>query len=89
MYRVRILERNRDLWYDGVITGSNKGVYTFRAKVYETGSVYGIDDGRISKLEIRDPNNVTIVDYERTWVKEPKSEEGIKVLQSLKKAFGE
>lgn len=35
--------------------------------VYENPSTYGIDNGRISKLEIRDKNKNFLANYDRGW----------------------
>lgn len=44
--------------------------YEYCAKVYDTGSEYGIDDGRVSKLQIK-RGGVEIVAYDRGWDVEP------------------
>jgi hypothetical protein len=35
------------MWYNGILEG-----YWWEAKVFDRGSVYGINDGRVSKLSI-------------------------------------
>ena len=58
------------------------GKYKFQAKVFDEGSKYGIDGGRISKLSIwdEDMRNKTnffdscIVNYDRGWDIEPETE---------------
>ena len=47
--------------------------YTFCIKHYERGSQYGIDGGRISKLEIRKGNKI-LANYDRGWDIEPAEE---------------
>lgn len=43
--------------------------YDYSAKVYDLGSIYGIDGGRISKLDITHRRTGTrMVHYEREWV---------------------
>ena len=42
-------------------------------KHYEEGSKFGIDGGRISKLECR-VNDETILNYDRGWDMEPETE---------------
>jgi len=63
-------------WIDG-----SAGQYKFSAKVFDNGSVYGIDDGRVSKLTVYStggefPFQVgnTIVNYDRGWDVRPKQE---------------
>ena len=67
------------MWKEGTI-----GVYAFNAdketvvchywaKVYEEGSEFGIDGGRISKLKIQ-VNGVTTCCYDRGWDIKPADE---------------
>lgn len=58
-------------WVNGAIDG-----FRFHAKVYDTGSRFGINNGRVSKLEIRDRKTgggtyERIVNYDRGWEIEP------------------
>lgn len=46
---------------------------TFQAKVFDEGSDYGINEGRISKLWVR-CNGVTVLEYERGWSIKPITE---------------
>jgi hypothetical protein len=72
---------NDDNWIEGVI-----GDYKFMAKHFDEGSSYGIDNGRVSKLEIwkgdYDFRNV-LVNYDRGWDVEPETDEIKKVFNSL------
>ena len=43
------------------------------AKVYDEGSRYGIGGGRISKLQLKDENGKTVVNYDRGWDIKPKT----------------
>ena len=63
-------------WIEG-----RAGQYGFCAKVYDNGSDFGIDDGRVSKLSVYTiegefPFQVgkTIVNYDRGWDTRPKKE---------------
>ncbi len=63
------------LWREGTIgIPVNKGKETkiahYWAKVYDEGSEFGIDGGRISKLRIT-INGETVVSYDRGWEIEP------------------
>lgn len=51
---------------NGWVKGECNG-YTYCAKVYLEPSCYGINNGRVSKLEIRDCNDTIVVYYERGW----------------------
>jgi hypothetical protein len=48
-------------WSNGTIDG-----FSFSVKHFEAGSTYGINDGRISKLEIR-KDGKCLAHYERGW----------------------
>lgn len=41
--------------------------YTAYIKQYDEGSKYGIGGGRISKLQLKDENGRTVVNYDRGW----------------------
>ena len=60
---------NSKLWHEGALKvyGSN---YRYWAKVYDEGSEYGIDGGRVSKLMIKQDNRI-VVNYDRGWDIEP------------------
>jgi hypothetical protein len=72
-------------WVEGKI-----GDYRFQAKVYDIGSHFGIDGGRISKLAVWDegPGGLgEIISYDRGWDKEPAAEEHISILQAIVEHF--
>lgn len=48
------------------------GDYWFEAKLFDTGSMFGINDGRVSKLHIVDANRNSVVEYDRGWGLKPK-----------------
>lgn len=73
MWRTRFIEINGRS-YQGTV------------KFYEEGSIYGIDEGRISKLEIK-RNGKTVCNYDRGWDIEPKDEETKEVYKRLLKEF--
>jgi hypothetical protein len=84
--RVRLEEKNmtneesRRLWKEGSIgipdaKDKNKmTVAKYNAKVYDEPSNYGINGGKISKLQIR-INGEVVCNYDRGWDEEPKTEE--------------
>lgn len=58
-------------WVSGTV-----GDYQFEAKVHDEGSVYGINEGRVSKLHIypkADGMWAAIASYDRGWDRKPKS----------------
>lgn len=72
-------------WIDGKIDN-----YRFQAKVFDVGSKFGIDGGRISKLEVWDEQKRKsrlgfgeMLSYDRGWNKRPDSENAESILQAL------
>jgi hypothetical protein len=55
------------MWQTGKI-----GCFTYQAKVYDAPSVYGINEGRVSKLELR-LNGAVVANYDRGWDIDPTS----------------
>ena len=63
------------MWHEGTIgikinKGTESKIAHYWVKAYEEGSEFGIDGGRISKLQIR-INGQTVVNYDRGWDIEP------------------
>lgn len=68
-------------WVDGHINGLR-----FQAKIYGTGSRFGINEGRVSKLAVWDESNRHLGDllsYDRGWDKQPADDYQRKLLQAL------
>lgn len=65
------------MWKSGKIDG-----FEYFVKNYEEGSVYGINEGRISKLEIRKDGRI-LVNYDRGWDIEPTDKAVIAVYEKL------
>ena len=72
---ITIQKQGQYPWYKGMIGG-----YTFEAAVYDEPSVYGINEGRISKLMVWDETkrqqyrnifSAAIMNYDRGWDIEP------------------
>lgn len=61
------------MWDDGIVTIDNKTIYSYFVKHFNEGSKFGINGGKISKLEIR-KNNVITVHYDRGWITHPVTE---------------
>ena len=47
------------------------GDYTYEAKVYDNGSKFGINNGRVSKMTMYDKNDNWVMNYDRGWDIEP------------------
>lgn len=74
--------RRDDWWVRGTVNG-----LSFMAKVYDEPSGFGIDHGRVSKLEIRDKDDNIAVTYDRGWESRPKTAEMKKAYTELVKAM--
>ena len=66
------------------------GTCKFEAKVYDTGSGYGINDGRVSKLSVWYTKKtagktvkITIVNYDRGWDIMPKTEDEHRIFSAI------
>ena len=60
-------------WQEGAIRVGN-GIYHYWVKQYETGSEYGINEGRVSKLMLTRKGE-TVCNYDRGWDVKPVDEE--------------
>lgn len=67
-------------------TSGDIGSYSFSAKVFEEGSDYGIENGKVSKLSVSDSKS-QILNYDRGWDVKPKTAEQKKVLKAILKFF--
>jgi len=79
-YRIRAKPKNSE-WLGGTINE-----FRFEAKVYDVGSIHGIDNGRVSKLAVWNPANQPtryIISYDRGWDAEPADDVRCKLLQAL------
>ena len=59
------------------------GAYTFCALLFDEPSRFGINGGRVSKLEIRNSEKTITANYDRGWDVKPKTEEQKAVFQSV------
>lgn len=65
-----------------------EGVFYCECKVYDEGSVYGINEGRISKLYVRDEKSRKVLaNYDRGWDIEPVDETAAKIVDQLLKKY--
>ena len=74
MYMVFTKFDNSTNWVEGVLDN-----YRFEAKLYDDGSIFGIDDGRVSKLSICGED--IIVHYDRGWDIEPKTDKDREIFE--------
>ncbi len=65
--------------------------YSFWMKVFDLGSQYGIQNGRISKLGVKDKYGHTILHYDRGWVpgSHPKTWKHNAILHEIVQSFPE
>lgn len=73
------------MWHEGGIAIHDR-VYKYWVKSYNESSQYGIDNGRISKLEIR-RDGVTVANYDRGWDVEPIDDDTEIALAILMKGY--
>lgn len=64
------------MWSNGKIDG-----FEFQVKHFESCSEHGIDEGRISKLEIRKDGEL-LVNYDRGWDRKP-SDAAVKAIYEI------
>ena len=73
------------MWSEGSIKiGSD--IFHYRVKHFEETSVYGIDEGRISKLTLKRSGEV-VCNYDRGWDIEPADENTATALAILMKDY--
>lgn len=69
----------------------NDGEYTVSSKLFDEGSTFGINDGRVSKLSIRETSKINelnwfdgcIVNYDRGWDIEPQTDKEKEVFEAV------
>ena len=70
LFKIKVVEKKpvdseHKLWREGALRVYDES-YHYWAKVYDTGSQYGIDGGRVSKLTIK-RNGEIVANYDRGW----------------------
>lgn len=73
MFQEKTVFQSYGTWVKGREEFNEELDITFCAKVFAEGSSFGIDGGRISKLEIRLGNEI-LCSYDRGWDIEPSEE---------------
>ena len=73
------------MWKKGTLE-IGKSVFSYWVKVYEEGSEYGIDEGKISKLMLKRDGRV-VCNYDRGWDIRPRDPDTRQALVSLKKTY--
>lgn len=62
-------------WRSGTVEAGGE-LFDYKAKVYDEGSVHGIDGGRVSKLIVKGHSSDTwsrpLLSYDRGWDVEPR-----------------
>lgn len=70
--KVQEVKKKDPYWQEGVVRVYDEN-YHYWVKVYATGSQYGIEGGRISKLTIKRCSD-TVANYDRGWDIKPADE---------------
>lgn len=65
------------MWYQFLFMG-----FSVCAKIYDIGSVYGINGGRISKLEARRAGRI-VANYDRGWGIKPVDDDAQNAIDAL------
>ena len=70
LFKIKVVEKKpvdseHKLWHEGALRVYDKS-YHYWAKVYDTGSQYGIDGGRVSKLTIKRGGEI-VANFDRGW----------------------
>jgi len=73
------VKRKTSEWLEGRIDE-----FKYYAKLYDTGSKYGINKGRVSKLTVVGLSG-DIISFDRGWEKKPHTDEERKILKALLK----
>ena len=73
------------MWREGNIRLGDK-IYWYEIKVYDAGSVYGINAGRISKLVVRYDGR-EVAAYDRGWDLDPVDADAQAVVDQLVKSY--
>ena len=69
------------MWESGILTIDGMNI-AWNAKVFDEGSIFGINEGRISKLSAK-INNKWIFNYDRGWDIKPKDKIAKKAFEIL------
>ncbi len=83
IYRVKY-QATDNLWIIGTI---EPGSFTFRAKIYDLPSSFGIEGGTISKLEVRSMSGEIVVRFDRGWDIPPINDESWGIVKALVETF--
>ena len=79
---------NGEPWSHGMVTLGNGKVFTFHMKHFEHPSQFGIDDGRISKLDVRtEATRKPVIHFDRGWDIPPRTSDHKAVLNALKAKY--
>lgn len=73
------------MWKDGEFDYQGSTI-TYVAKVYDVTSEFGIDNGRVVKLDLRNSDHL-VADYDRGWETYPESEQDEDILEKFLELF--
>ena len=73
------------MWTQGTITIEGTE-YTYWIKHFEEGSIYGIDEGKVSKITLKAGGRI-VVNYDRGWDVKPADKKAKKALDTLLKKY--
>lgn len=73
------------MWESGILTIDGMNI-VWNAKVFDEGSIFGINEGRISKLAAR-INDDWIFNYDREWDIKPQDKIAKKTFKILVKKY--
>nr|DAQ42340.1 MAG TPA: hypothetical protein [Caudoviricetes sp.] len=73
------------MWHEGSVKVRD-GIFHYWVKSYDEGSIYGIDEGRISKVTIK-RDGKEVCNYDRGWDIEPVDEDTQIALAVLMKQY--
>jgi len=62
--------------------------YTFHAKVYAEPSTFGIDDGKISELQVK-KYDLEVINYDRGWDVRPETAEEKEAMHRIRSGLGD
>lgn len=69
---------------DGLWVSGTHGGCEFQAKVYDKGSMFGIDAGRVSKLCVwREDDHHTVFSYDRGYEVNPETAEAREIVKAI------
>lgn len=75
------------MWTKGAIRINGKNIFYCVKHFEEPSEDYGINGGRISKMELREDNEAVMARYDRGWDIEPRDADTVAVYKLLLKNY--